>query len=315
MRLLDLFESLSRVAYHYTNVAAATKILQSGEFQLTSVLGSVEQQYAPKDKPYFLSTTRTRHGGYHSMVGSSAAMFVLNGDWFNQHYVSRPVDYWENRDPKKVSHRPHEAEDRVFSREPTIPIDGVTEVHILSKPQGGMGVHARRALIAAKRTGIPVYFYEDESAWRNLNKAQAVPISDRPTLRGQEQFRWGATRKGYMQPWAELIAATNKQQLSSAADRLRNSIVYYQYDRQNAADGLRNDLSNARKPASGHDRELAVKIIRYMQQHKLTTVDSLVDSLVNKWTKISQETTNEPKTRTTSQQPGRSVARNNAQSN
>ena len=80
MKIIELLtESLSRISYHYTNARAALKILKSGKFELSSALGSVEQQYMPKDKPYFLSTTRTRLGGYHDYVGSSAVMFVLDG--------------------------------------------------------------------------------------------------------------------------------------------------------------------------------------------------------------------------------------------
>jgi hypothetical protein len=281
MILSDLFESLSRVAFHYTNVAAAAKILQAGEFQLTSVLGSIEQQYAPKGHPYFLSTTRTKHGGYHSMIGASAAMFVLDGNWFNHHYISRAVDYWENRDPKKVSHRPHEAEDRVFAKEPTIPLGGVAEVHILVTA-GNESVHARKALIATKQRGVPAYFYEDETAWRNLDKSKSVPISDRPTLRGQERYRRGYDRKAYMQPWLELIQSTDQKQLSKAADKIRYSLSF-DYDRHHAVQGLGNDLSNARKPNSGADREVAVKIIRFMQQNHLNTLAELVDFLAKKW--------------------------------
>jgi len=279
-----IFESLSRVVYHYTDVASAAKILRSGEFQLSSTLGSIEQEYAPKNKYYFLSTTRTRHGGYHSMIGSSAAMFVLDGYWFNQHYVSRPVDYWENRDPKKVSHRPHEAEDRIFSKDAVIPAAGIVEVHILSKSPGVMGLHARQALIAAKRRDIPAYFYEDETDWRNLNKARALPIKDRPSLRGQEQYSWGVGRRAYLHPWLELIQSTDQKQLSRNADKLRYSLNFL-YDRQNASKGLGNDLSNARKPSSGADREVAVKIIRFMQQNDLNTLSELVGFLANKWTK------------------------------
>lgn len=282
MTLTDLFESLSRVAYHYTNTAAAAKILQSGEFELSSTLGSVEQQYAPKGHPYFLSTTRTRHGGYHSMIGPSAVMFVLDGNWFNNHYISRPVDYWENRDPKKVSHRPHEAEDRVFARDPAISLGGVLEVHILASPDGDHGMFARKALIAAKQHNIPAYFYEDETAWRNLNKSKSVPISDRPSLRGQEKYRWGSNRRAYLHPWLELLQATEPKQLSRDADKLRRSISY-EYDRQQATQGLGNDLSNARKPNSGADREVAVKLIKFMQQNQLNTLAELVDFLAKKW--------------------------------
>lgn len=290
MFVSEIFESLSRVAYHYTNIAAAGKILEAGEFQLSSVLGSIEQQYAPKGHMFFLSTTRTRHGGYHSYIGDSAVMFVLNGDWFNQHYISRPVDYWENRDPAKVSHRPHEAEDRVFSKEPTISTDGVQSVHVLVKGDSksdGHGGYARKVLTAAKRRGIPVYFYEDEQAWRNLVTSRAVPITDRPTLRGQVRYRRGADRKGYLQPWIELIFAQNQQQLSKKADSLRYSLTYNEYDKNIAAGGLENDIGNARKPNAGPDRELALKIIQVMQKLGIDNLRELVNVLAHKWEKIS----------------------------
>ena len=94
MKIRDVIvESLSRVAYHYTGLHAAEKILRSGEFQLSSTLGSVEQQYAPRGRPYFLSTTRTKTGGYHQGSKWRGAMFVLDGNWFNQHYKSGPIDY------------------------------------------------------------------------------------------------------------------------------------------------------------------------------------------------------------------------------
>jgi hypothetical protein len=57
----------------------------------------------------------------------------------------------------------------------------------------------------------------------------------------------------------------------------------YSYDKQNSAQGLATELSNARKPNSGIDREHAVKIIRFMQQNKLNRVPDLVDFLANKW--------------------------------
>ena len=37
-----LTESLSRVAYHYTTIGRAKKILTSGQFELSSGLGSIE---------------------------------------------------------------------------------------------------------------------------------------------------------------------------------------------------------------------------------------------------------------------------------
>lgn len=283
--LPQLNESLSRVAYHYTNISAARRILTSGQFELSSGLGSIEQQYMPRGQYYFLSTTRTRTGGYHDIIGSSAVMFVLDGDWFNRHYRSSPVDYWLNRNPGESHHRAHEAEDRVFSPEPTIPIDGVTAVHIYVKPDADAQVKAwgRQCLIAAKRRSIPTHFYQDKESWRLLDTRRttsgALPGQD--TARGYVSSR----RRGYMTPWIELLKAQNKSQLSKDADRLRYSLQY-SYDTAEAARGLANDLSNSRKPDSGPDRKNAIAIIEFMRQRGFTTVAQFVDALAAKWKEI-----------------------------
>jgi hypothetical protein len=280
-----LNESLSRVAYHYTNISAARKILQSGQFELSSGLGSVEQQYMPRGQYYFLSTTRTRIGGYHDIIGSSAVLFVLDGDWFNQHYKAQPVDYWLNRSPHLSHHRTHEAEDRVFSPEPTIPIDGVTAIHIYVSMDADDQVKAwaRQCLIAAKRRGIPTYFYRDKKSWRLLDtrKTTSGALPGQDTARGYVSSR----RRGYMAPWIELLKAKSKDQLSKDADKLRYSLQY-SYDSAQAASGLINDLSNSRKPDSGPDRRHAITIIRYMRKNGLTDIRQFVNSLKEKWAEI-----------------------------
>ena len=285
-----LTESLSRIVYHYTNITSALKILSSGVFQLSSGIGSIEQQFALKGKPYFLSTTRTRHGGYHGTVGNQAVLFELDGDWFNNHYISRPVDYWENRDPAKVSHKSHEAEDRVLSKSPTIPINGVISVHVYINPDADPEVRAwgRQVLIAAKKRGIGAYFYTDKQAWRNFDSRKKGDVS---ILTGQDQPISNVSRhKGYLMPWIEILQAKSQSQLSKKADSLRYSLMYT-YNKQDAVSGLKNELSNARKPNSGPDRAHAIKIINFMQKNNLSTVEALVDALAEKWKSLKENDT------------------------
>jgi hypothetical protein len=284
--LLRLNESLSRVAYHYTNINAAKQILTSGVFELSSGLGSVEQHYMPPGQYYFLSTTRTRVGGYHDIIGSSAVMFVLDGNWFNQHYRSRSVDYWLNRNPGELHHRAHEAEDRVFSPEPTIPIDGVTAIHIYVSPDADDQINAwaRQCLIAAKQRDIPTYLYRDKKSWRLLDTRHTTSGA----LPGQDTARGYVSRyrpRGYLMPWIELLKAKSKNHLSKEADSLRYSLQY-SYDSSQAAIGLDNGLSNARKPNSGADRKHANTIIQYMRKNGLTTVPEFVNALADKWAAI-----------------------------
>ena len=284
-----LTESLSRIAYHYTGLAPAQKILQSGEFQLSSAPGSIEQQYAPRGKPYFLSTTRTRTGGYHSGGKWRGVMFVLDGNWFNQHYKSAPLDYWGDRG---LGMRAAEAEDRVFSAEPTIPTGGVSAVHVFvagNQPDDdnlrANRAAARQVLIAAKTQGIPAYYYDDHDAWLRQDTRRTADVSQLTGSRPNSYYR-GYRRKTYMDTWLELMGANAQNQLSKEGDRLRYNLNY-DYDRRSAAEALSNDMANARKPDSGPERETAVKIIRYMQQNRLNTLAEFVDHIAEKWKAIN----------------------------
>jgi len=283
----QLDESLSRVVYHYTNIRAASKILASGEFQLSSGLGSIEQQYMPKGYHYFLSTTRTSRGGYHDLIGQSAIMFVIDGNYYNNKYPSKPVDYWQNRDPEKSYNKKHEAEDRLFSKEPSIPINGVTAVHVFVKEDADPNVKAlaRTTLLEAKKRSIPAYYYNDLSAWRNLDTAKTSQIN---TLIGQKDTGRSFRRhRGWLIPWLEVMQATDRSQLSSKAkDIIRN--LDSEYYIKDTATGLENDLSSARKPDSGPDRKNAIKIISFMKQHKLTTVAEFVNVMAEKWNPINK---------------------------
>lgn len=278
-------ESLSRVAYHYTGLAAALKILQSGQFELSAAPGSIEQQYAPPGRPYFLSTTRTRTGGYHQGSKWRGVMFVLNGDWFNQRYKSGPIDYWGNRGS---SMRASEAEDRVYSAEPTIPTGGVTAVHVfvdINQPDSdnlsANTAVARQIMIAAKTQGIPAYFYDDHNAWLALDTRRTGDIARLTGSRSPSYYR-GMRRRSYMENWLELIGAKTQSQLTKDADRLRYNLNY-DYDRRAAAQSLETDMANARKPDSGPERDAAIKIIRYMNQHKLNTMPEFVEHIATKW--------------------------------
>ena len=94
MRAHEFLTEATDELYHYTNIGPALKILISGQFLLSQVHGSVEKQYAPAGYDYFLSTTRSRVGGYHHYVGDSAVMFVLDGRKLSHNHPIKPIDYW-----------------------------------------------------------------------------------------------------------------------------------------------------------------------------------------------------------------------------
>lgn len=286
MRAKELInERVSSVVYHYTPLGPAKNILSSGNFELSSSLGSVEQQYQPKGYPYFLSTTRTRRGGYHTNVlGNSGVLFVLDGDWYNRHYKSSPVDYWQERG-KLLPGRSSEAEDRIFSKEPKMSAGGVKQVHVYVNPAevtDTIKARARQVLILAKKLNIPAYFYTDPQSWINFDKRN---LGDVKLLTGQEHLGgYTSTHKGWLSPWVELLYAKSKDQLGKKANDIRFSIAYSnKYNVKQGAQGLATDMSNARKPGSGRDRENAVKIINFMRENKLETLYDFVNYLADKW--------------------------------
>ena len=310
MRIIDLLtEAVSSVVYHYTNLDAAARILTTGEFALSSTLGSIEEKFAPKGYPYFLSTTRTRRGGYHSnAIGDGAAMFNLDGNYYNQRYKGGPIDYWGDR--HNDYGRAAEAEDRIFSKEPTMSAGGITSVHIFVKPLpvaavpgssvdiraresiSSFAARARTALLAAKKAGIPAYLYEDRLGWVNQDpKARIAITGSRDTLRGQiPMYNPSHPPRQYMAKWLELIYKDSTKALSTQNFGDLHSLVYNDpYWLKEMVTSLSADLSNARKPSAGADREVAVKIISYMNRHGLHTVTDFIMALRKKWTIIKNK--------------------------
>jgi hypothetical protein len=287
MRALEFIaERATSVLFHYTSTSSALKILNSGQFELTSAVGNrSEEQYAPPGYPYYLSLTRTTQGDYHRYVGTGGAMFKLNGDWFNSRYIVKPIDYWERAWLHSDGTRSRESEDRVFSQEPTIPITPVTEVHVLLKEQTeDLSPQTRQIMIRAKQKGIPVYLYTDEKAWRLLDKRKSIqPSQAKDVLKGRQRPGYSHKPIDFVKSWIELIEKDQEQHLSDRAKRQLNNLL--QYPDSFGDQSISVDLANARKPDSG-DRASAVKLIKYMNNNGFKNTVELKNAIYDKWSKI-----------------------------
>jgi hypothetical protein len=222
-------------------------------------------------------------------VGSSAAMFVIDGNWLNSRYRTRPIDYWDRAWLQSNGTRTRESEDRVFSKTPDIPIDGVLAVHVLLKERSeNRSPEVRTILITAKKLGIPAYLYSNESAWRLQDRRRAVtPAQAGDLLKGTQPqgFVFSRPPTNYLEPWLELIYKKNKADLSPRAEKLRFNLMYYGSRYSDEDSGLGNDMSGARKPNST-DYTTAIKINDYMRKNKIFDTLALKNLLVKKWDKI-----------------------------
>jgi len=277
-------EGATPVLFHYAGITSARDILRDGVFKLSSTTGNPsEAGYAPKGYQYFLSTTRSKVGDYHRYVGSGAAMFVLDGTWFAQRYPVKPIDYWE-RAWQHSPDRTRESEDRVFSKDNEIPIDGVRALHVLMKEQSEVRSPAtREMLIAAKQRGIPAYLYMDETAWRLQDTRRAVSIRQAASvLQGPKPTPRSYRSRNFLEDILEIIFKKNKGELTAGARKRVQNLLIYGSRHPNEDDGIGVDMSNARKPGSS-DYASAVKINQFMRANGIKNTVELKNFLVRKW--------------------------------
>lgn len=283
-------ESLSRRVFHYTRLNAALKILQDGEFKLTAVVGTkAEQGLSKKQSMYFLSTTRTKMGGYHEPY-SDGVMFNLNGDYYNQHYRAGPVDYWGDRGNLHKYQKRSEAEDRIFSNSNTIDIGGVEEIHVFVMELSPEEVQRnypyypstlRKLFLLGKQLGIPVFLYSDRDAWFAQNRAKSIPLTSHPAVNSSSVLKHGRyRRRSYIKRVVELLNARSREQLSNDAKNLLDRISNYGYE-----DHLSADFHNAKTPSSD-DYPVLVKIISQMKEIGLKSTEELSDYIRERWKKI-----------------------------
>lgn len=288
-----LLEAATDVLFHYRSLNGAYKILTGGEFLLSSAVGNIsELDLAPRKGEtgyiYYLSLTRSKTGAYHDYVGDSAVMFVINGRKLSQKYPVGPIDYWGSHVPLGKK----ESEDRLWSKTPNVPIDSIQEAHLFINPKENLDDQTkslfRKTAIAAKKNNIPVYFYTDEVAWRNLNKNKTKSIKDiSDILSAQDKEKPFPSYPGtrYLKRYLELLLTPLGKELSKEADRLRYNIKYA-YDISDAVNGLEADMFNSRKPSSrGYDD--VVKLNNTMKKLKLSTPKDVVSYIQKKY---SQET-------------------------
>lgn len=294
----SLVEGASAVLYHKTGIYAALEIIKSGEFKLASTTGNKnEQDLAPKGYPFYLSTTRSKVGDYHRWVGSSAVMFVLDGNKIAHNYKVKPVDYWQ-RSWQHSPDRTRESEDRVFGKTNTMPIDSLKEIHVLLDEQDDRHSEiVRQLLIAAKSKDIKTYLYDDAEAWRLQDKRRVVKAKhykyllsghreDPPYMRrpvrglGRGQDAYG---RSSLLSWIELIKKHPGQELTKQADKIRYNLRYY----GDMSKGLETDLFNANKPDST-EYELAVKLAHYLNKKNLSVFE-FTEMLKKKWSEPVNE--------------------------
>lgn len=298
MLVTDLFESVSSIVYHFTRLYNAAQILSDARFQLTVSSGTDTELALQKgNKPYYLSTTRSKVGDYtlHNFF-KDGVVFVLNGDWFNQRYKGGPVDYWGGTRLQSsetgLKGRYSEMEDRVFSDKPYIPLPKdpkqvILAVHILYKPDNDTrrNPYMRKLLTKVKQMSIPHYVYDDEKAFVLQDTRKAIPIDSAFIAQISQQDPildkpWPARQPtDYLKGWREIYHINDKNKLSKEGKRAADKVLYYLKD---AYSGLGADIHNVK--AKG-DPGL-IKLIKIFKKMGISSAKQYVDAMRAKWEPI-----------------------------
>ena len=269
-KLNELFEGIGDVLYHYTDSYRLNQILERDAFRLTSDMGTdAERNVGKKDKPYYLSTARSRLGDYHTPVSSYATgsvLLVLDGTQIKRDgYTGAPVDYWNMDRSKPREYWKDEMEDRIFSDEPWLENASkyIQEVHMYmpetEKPEKRATL-VRKAMTKAKQMGIPAYLYDDPKAFNLLNKKKATMRAkdlniekDKLPLPGSADYEPGKYRglgpsKNYFAMWTELLLKPKTGTFTGRARDYKNSLsMGADMYMKEAARTLSADIHNARK--------------------------------------------------------------------
>jgi hypothetical protein len=278
----SITEGVSPILYHVSQIGSVNGILTDNEIRLTPDFGTgAEKEHQPEGKIYYLSTARSKTGGYGYPVSNAqkqGAMVVFDGRaLMADGYTGKAVDYWG---PEFRKLGKDEMEDRIFSKKPTIPNASkyIKEIHILFDTDNEYAARNLKALgYKAKRLNVPLYIYDNQQAFALLNKNKAASVTtvnaptDKLPLPGTDveprDWRSGPPRN-YFGGWIELLKMNDASRLSKAGKDALNRAHYF-----DANQGLDADIHNAR---TNNQRPHLDKFLAVLQQFKIKSTTELM---------------------------------------
>jgi len=266
---------ISNVVYHFSSLHAALSILTENQFNLTFITDT-DFIDTPKQKYYYLSTTRSRMGSYHvnSYIG---VLFKLNGQKLQSNYIGKPVDHW-GREFRKVAPSKNEMEDRIWNDEPYIkPANRyIDEMHVYFDTTFSENEYdkrrLRKLLIEAKRKNIPTFVYTRQTSANLLDKRKAIPL-DKIDLRTPNLDKeYTRSIHDPLNVWLEFYIKDKLEHLSIRAKKQLRS-----FDYPDAIDVFLADVHNAKKGTPALHN-----IVKILKQKDWTTKDYF-KFIKNKW--------------------------------
>lgn len=183
-----LNESVSDVAYHYTNATSLVNILKTNKIFLTPSYGIGADQSINYNKLYSLSLTSARNTatgfratGKNSQYAEGRIRLEMNGRELNHNYKSKHVDYWQYPRTKEMTQNGgsyDEMEERILSDKNEISPASryITAIEIfIYEPQLQ---NYKQIKELAEQLNIPCYFYNNGRDFNFSIKKNAVELPE-----------------------------------------------------------------------------------------------------------------------------------------
>jgi hypothetical protein len=267
-----LKESLSDIAYHFTNKMNLVNVLKNNEMMFSPALGGSADLDINRGKYNYLSTTRSKNSGF--VRGD--VKIVLDGRKLNQKYKSIPVDYWA------IGPRGSEQEDRLISDETTIPNFSkyIIAIHVWVSEDDK---NAQRLMKLCREMNIPIFFYKDRKDWLNeKNRIELSPID-------VEDDEYNFFNKNFDYNFASFIAYNNPYGHEKIVEYLKDDELIkkfeevlkertynnYNYRAPYFDDGVISasyDIHNMRSRPNKNSKFLLDLLIKDMRKHKAKNI-------------------------------------------
>lgn len=314
----ELYEGISQILYHYTNLHALDNILSNNKFRLSSFVGtSSEMDHAKGGKYFYLSTTRHKLGGYNLSPSDSGVMLVLDGRKLSQRYSGNPIDYW-GADWNIGKPEQKEAEDRIYHDKLYIEKAStyIKEIHILQnerektpdmftklswdKDSDGRPIppsdyvpdkypqpnrtdqyiskNLKSVWKQAIQKKIPIYFYISSQDFLLQNKKKSIKL-DLSLMKKMDDFSsYDVKRKN---PFAEYEEMYYKNNINNLSKDARKIVDAFKSDYGFRIDEMLTTLKNTLHNYKNSDN--ISKILSIFKREKISSAEEFFDLMKNKW--------------------------------
>lgn len=274
-----LKESLSDIAYHFTYIDNAIKMLKNDEIILSSALGGSSDLDINMGKYNYLSTTRSKSSGYKR----GSVKIVLDGRKLNQKYKSIPVNYWG------AGHRALEQEDRIISDDTHIPnfTKYIIEIHALLDSDK---FRKNKFLKLCKEKNIPIYFYENQKDFLNQRNSIDLEYSSEYDYNDNEDLLYFfdydlASFIAYNNPYGheKILEYLGDEEMINKFEEVLKKRTYnnYKIGASYSMDTLtmvKNDIHMTRSRPNKNSKFLLNLLIKDMRKHKSNNIEEYFKS-------------------------------------